>query len=89
MIQVRYFGRLREQLQTGDEEVAFSSELADVGSLVEMLRRRGEIWQTELDDRAAVLMAVNQEMADAQTPLDDGDEVAFFPPVTGGGGRRA
>lgn len=90
MIQVRYFGRLREQLQTGDEEVAFSRELVDVGSLVEMLRRRGEIWKIEFDDRAAVLMAVNQEMADARTPLVDGDEVAFFPPVTGGcGGRRA
>jgi molybdopterin synthase sulfur carrier subunit len=84
MIQLRYFGRLREQVQTGGEELEFSSELDNVGCLLEHLCKRGETWESALNGQAAVLMAVNQELASTETRLADGDEVAFFPPVTGG-----
>lgn len=84
MIRILYFGRLREQVQTGEENLDYSDTLVNVGQLVGHLGERGESWQSALNGQAAILVAVNQEMADPQTPLSDGDEVAFFPPITGG-----
>jgi len=48
------------------------------------LRSRGGAWEAELAAEKPVRAAVNQDMAQADTVLADGDEVAFFPPVTGG-----
>ncbi|MES9902271.1 MAG: MoaD/ThiS family protein, partial [Sedimenticola sp.] len=48
------------------------------------LQARGGIWQETFGADQTVMMAVNQEMADATIAVADGDEVAFFPPVTGG-----
>ena len=56
----------------------------DVAGLIAHLRARGGAWSEALAPGALVRVAVNQEMADAATHVNDGDEVAFFPPVTGG-----
>jgi sulfur-carrier protein len=56
----------------------------DVASLTAWLRSRGGPWERELASGKPVRVAVNQDMAVAGTPVADGDEVAFFPPVTGG-----
>jgi molybdopterin synthase sulfur carrier subunit len=48
------------------------------------LMRRGGAWEEVLGDMKVVRVAVNQDMAAANAPLNPGDEVAFFPPVTGG-----
>jgi molybdopterin synthase sulfur carrier subunit len=84
MIRVLYFARLKEALGTGSEQVPWVSGLHDVGSLVEWLRSRGGVWAEELAPGRAVRVAVNQQMAGYDAPVSDGDEVAFFPPVTGG-----
>lgn len=84
MIRVLYFARLKEALGTGAEELPWVSGLHDVGSLVEWLRTRGGAWAEELAPGRAVRVAVNQQMAGLDVLLADGDEVAFFPPVTGG-----
>ena len=84
MIRILYFARLREQLQTASEDFEFSPDLDCVGVLTGRLRRRGAIWDEALGGRQTILMAVNEEVASAGTPLKDGDEVAYFPPVTGG-----
>ncbi len=55
-----------------------------MSTLRELLRARGSAWTQELAADRAVCIAVNQEMAEPETVLRDGDEVAFFPPVTGG-----
>lgn len=80
MIRVLYFARLRDRLGTAGEEIADLP--GTVGELLDRLTARGDDWAEALSGR--VLMAVNQEMADRDTPLADGDEVGFFPPVTGG-----
>ncbi len=56
----------------------------DLNSLRELLRSRGGAWAEELADGRPVRAAVNQDMARGETPISDGDEIAFFPPVTGG-----
>lgn len=83
MIQLRFFARFREQLATDSEEIPIDGH-ANVETVVTMLRQRGGIWGEVFANDQSVLVAVNQEVADARTPIKDGDEVAFFPPVTGG-----
>ncbi len=84
MINLLYFARLREVLGRNAEQVALPEEVRDVASLTQWLRHRGGIWETELASGRRVRVAVNLEMAAANTRISDGDEVAFFPPVTGG-----
>lgn len=83
MIQLRFFARFREQLATDSEEIPIDGH-ANVETVVTMLRQRGGIWGEVFANDQSVLVAVNQEVADARTHIKDGDEVAFFPPVTGG-----
>ncbi|HEX9180693.1 MAG TPA: molybdopterin converting factor subunit 1 [Burkholderiales bacterium] len=79
-----YFARLRETLGTGTERVQPSASVTDVAELLDWLRARGGAWNDELSPSRSLRVAVNQEMADLATPVNDGDEVALFPPVTGG-----
>ena len=85
MISVRIvlFASLRESLGASD----FSLELSDgsnVSGLVDALAlSKGQRWK-ELLSAEKVLSAVNHTMVDSWQPLENGDEVAFFPPVTGG-----
>jgi len=84
MIKIRYFARLREQLGRASEEIPPATELATVGDILDLLRQRGGIWSELFAAGKPVLAAINQDMACPETPVKDGDEVAFFPPVTGG-----
>lgn len=81
-IALRFFASLRERLGTGEEQLP-ADDIACVGDVLERLRQRGSQW-AELLHSDHVLMAVNQAMAREATPVQAGDEVAFFPPVTGG-----
>ena len=81
-IAIRFFASLRERLGTGQEALP-AEGIACVRDVLDQLRQRGSEWAELLDDDC-VLMAVNQAMAREATPVEPGDEVAFFPPVTGG-----
>ena len=83
MVRVLYFARLREALGRGSEEIVLQPAVADVGTLASQLAARGGAWAA-LAVTGNVRVAVNQQMADLSTPVGPGDEVAFFPPVTGG-----
>ncbi|MBP8296784.1 MAG: molybdopterin converting factor subunit 1 [Burkholderiales bacterium] len=80
---VLYLARLREALGRGSEHVDLP-DASSVATLLDALRGRGGPWATELAVGRAVRVAVNQEMTDPAATLRDGDEVALFPPVTGG-----
>jgi molybdopterin synthase sulfur carrier subunit len=83
MLKVLYFASLRESLGVAEEVAALPSP-ATVGGLIDSLRGRGQIWADALATGKRWRVAVNQDMAAADTPLKAGDEVAIFPPVTGG-----
>lgn len=83
MLKVLFFASLRERLGVGDESVAVPAT-ATVDGLLAVLRRRGDAWSDALADGKRWRVAVNQDMAQGDTPLKAGDEIAFFPPVTGG-----
>lgn len=84
MVTLLYFANLRESLACSREQVALPGGTATVSSLIDHLRARGERWSDAFAPGKTFRVAVNQQMADAATPLKPGDEVAFFPPVTGG-----
>ncbi len=84
MVTLLYFASLRESLACSREQVALPAATTTVASLLDQLRGRGERWSEAFAPGKSYRVAVNQQMADLATPLRPGDEVAFFPPVTGG-----
>ena len=79
-VRVFYFAALAEQVDCRSEEL--ETDAISAGELIQRLRARGEPWQSAFDSRTQI--AINQHLAGPDDGLDDGDEVAFFPPVTGG-----
>ena len=84
MVQLVYLARLRDRLGVSGEQVVLPGEIANVGALLAWLRNRGGVWSSELAPGRVVRVAVNHDVAGADTPVRAGDEVALFPPVTGG-----
>jgi molybdopterin synthase sulfur carrier subunit len=81
---VLYFARLREALQRERETVEVPPGVVTVTDLRSWLVGRGEPWASAFADVKRVRAAVDQSMAQDATPLREGAEIAFFPPVTGG-----
>ncbi len=80
---MKYFARFREELGSDSERIE-ASQVDTVETLLKELRTRGGAWSRLFAEDQRVMMAVNQEVANLATQLKDGDEVALFPPVTGG-----
>lgn len=83
-IRILYFALLRDAMGMAEETPEVPDEVTTTGALRDWLRSRGEPWATALGNQRRIRAAVNQEMADPEDSIKDGDEVAFFPPVTGG-----
>jgi molybdopterin synthase sulfur carrier subunit len=83
-VKILFFAGLREQLGTSGEEIELPGGVATVGALRAHLLQRGNSWKEALAEKKLIRTAVNQDMVDAGAKLKAGDEVAFFPPVTGG-----
>lgn len=84
-VRVVYLARLREALGQASETLAVhSAPDPTVSDVVSALRARGGSWARELGAGKAVRYAVNQRVARLDSPVAEGDEVAVFPPVTGG-----
>ena len=82
-VKVRFFASLRESLGTATEEIELPASVSTVAGLRSHLMSRGGAWQGAFGDKK-IRAAVNQDMAQPSAPIKPGDEVAFFPPVTGG-----
>ena len=83
-VTVRFFASLKEQLGKDVEEIDVPAGVGTVAALRGHLMKRGGEWQIAFAEKKLVRAAVNQEMAQAAASIKAGDEVAFFPPVTGG-----
>ena len=84
MAEVLYFARLAEELGLKSEQIDLSAECQTVADLVALLRARGEPFDSTFDGKIQVLVAINQEMSELGADINNSDEIAFFPPVTGG-----
>ena len=83
MVRLLFFASLRETLGTGDEQLELPDSVNDVATLTNWLQDRGENWDSALSD-PRLHVAINQEIVKQDAPVTDGDEIAWFPPVTGG-----
>lgn len=82
MINIVFFAALREQLGCASLSLE-GNDLATVADIIKQLSARSEQWQQTLNN-TSILSAVNHDMVEQSHPVKAGDEVAFFPPVTGG-----
>ena len=81
-ITVRYFASIREAMGTGSETL--HTRATTVGALRQQLMQRSPQAAAALAQEQPVRLALNHNLCAADAPLQPGDEVAFFPPVTGG-----
>ena len=79
-----YFAWLRQRIGVAEETVSLPPDVATVSDLLAWLQKRSDEHATALADLSVVRVAVNQDYARDADPVSDDDEVALFPPVTGG-----
>lgn len=83
MIQLVFLASIRERLDCEQQSFELPQQSLSVVDLIELLSAQGDAWQQALQGDK-VLVAINQQMSKPTALVHDGDEVAFFPPVTGG-----
>lgn len=83
-MKILYFAWLRQRVGAGEETVDLPEGVRDVAGLIDWLRTRGPSYEEALRDTSAIRVAVNQEFASLDATIAAGDEIALFPPMTGG-----
>ena len=83
-IKIFYFARLKEKLNYSTEDLEMPDEALTVLKLKAFLAKRGDVWGQMLMGKLKIRAAINHELVADSAAIADGDEVAFFPPVTGG-----
>ena len=83
MILINYFASYRDRLNLGGEKIPLSENLRSIEDVRQMLMARGEEWR-EVLGAGNLMCALNQELCQPSAAIEDFDEIAFFPPVTGG-----
>ena len=83
-MKVLYFAWLRERVGVGEEDIVLPPGVTNVENLIDFLRTRSKGHSLAFSDLTSIRVAVNQEYVGLNQPVAAGDEVAFFPPMTGG-----
>ncbi|MBT6416528.1 molybdopterin converting factor subunit 1 [Candidatus Puniceispirillum sp.] len=84
MVTILYFAWLREHTGCAREEVMINDDIQTVADIVSYLKKQSDGHAKALGDMETVRVAVNRSYGSVETKITAGDEIAFFPPVTGG-----
>jgi len=83
-LHIKYFARLREQVKLAEESLQVSEDIQTIKQLTDFFKQRNSVWGKAFSGQQKLLCAVNQQVVKGDYILHHGDEVAFYPPVTGG-----
>ena len=83
-IKVLYFARIKEAVIYSTEDIVLPSNVLTITALKNYLAQRGDTWADLFNGRQTIRAAINHELVGNLASIKEGDEVAFFPPVTGG-----
>ena len=83
-IKILYFARIKESVNYSTEDITLPPEVSTITALKNFLAQRGDTWTDLFNGKQTIRAAINHELVDNMAAINDGDEVAFFPPVTGG-----
>ena len=83
-LELKFFASLREALKVSEENMDVPDSIKTIAQLRVYLADRGGVWADVLAEGKVLRCALNHQMVGANTPLQEGAEIAFFPPVTGG-----
>ena len=83
-IKVLYFARIKEAVNYSAEDLTLLEDVRTITALKNHLSTRGETWANLFNGKQVVRAAINHALVDDLAIIQEGDEVAFFPPVTGG-----
>jgi len=84
MVKLLYFASVREMVGRSEETVEIPGDVTAISELILWLRKRGPEYEAAFSTSRQIRTAVDQEYANADTSIDGANEIAFFPPVTGG-----
>ena len=79
-----YFAWIRVKMGVSGEQIDPPQSIKDIEGLLDWIKQRNSISNETFSDISNIRIAVNQEYVDSNHPVQPGDEIAFFPPVTGG-----
>jgi len=83
-MEILFFAKLREDIGHSSEVIPLPENITTIKGLIDHLRQQGENYQAAFQNEAALRAAVNQSHVGLDHPIKDNDEIAFFPPMTGG-----
>ncbi len=83
-LHILYFAWVKDRLGCGEEWVSVPPDVGDIAALRRWIQGRGPLHEAVFGEGASIRAAVNQEFAGDHVAIGPGDEIAFFPPVTGG-----
>ena len=83
-MKILYFSWLKEKIGLNSQEIIKPENVETVGDLIAFLKEKSENHKNAFSDLNSIKVAVNQEFADLEKKIKEKDEIAFFPPVTGG-----
>lgn len=83
-INLFYFARLKENLGISHETISIPLQIGSIAELISWQASRGEVWHEEFKIGNSLRAAINQTLVTETAKVESGDDIAFFPPVTGG-----
>ncbi len=83
-MKILYFSWIREKIGTSSEEIPFSRDISNINDLINLLMQQSENHKKAFSDKSSIRVAINKNFSSFNSKINSGDEIAFFPPVTGG-----
>ena len=83
-MQIKYFSWVKDQIEEESENITITEQIITVKDLINYLKKKNDKYTKAFSDDSVIRCAVNMEVTDLNHKISDNDEIAFFPPMTGG-----